>query len=484
PGICAMDSLKLIVFSDSHGDFRALDRLIQKHLGERCVFLHLGDGPLVDIGGLGIPYGSSGKLFSSVEELSNDRYGKVMTFDLKPYGIYLEKEGDGFYMPLQTARDLILSYYVCYALYNGECIILAGGLDDKLSEIYHSATGTRSEEYAKFAYNELCFALDYEYGLKEVHGIESFDEYFFNVGLSKALQSTDPLKADVALHKAITLYLDDLHSQFVSPSYQTDADAFEKEVEGIQGPSNRSFRTTAYKFRDARAAAYPDGIPPYEEVGNTAYITFDEFTDPMPDIDYLSEPTEEELTDTIRLMQYACDRILRENSPIENVVMDLSMNTGGAINEASYVIGTYLGNGDTNVINTMTGAASTAVYKIDTNRDGNFDEQDTLSGKGLNLYCLTSPVSFSCGNLVPNSFMMSPDVTLVGMTSGGGSCSVHTLSTAGGSIFNISSYQRMSVFKNGSYYDIDRGADPDLPIRKYEDFYDRQSLTKYINGIY
>jgi len=39
-----MDSLKLIVFSDSHGDFRALDRLIQKHLGERCVFLHLGDG--------------------------------------------------------------------------------------------------------------------------------------------------------------------------------------------------------------------------------------------------------------------------------------------------------------------------------------------------------------------------------------------------------------------------------------------------------
>ena len=38
------DSLKLIVFSDSHGDFNALDRIILRHRAERCVFIHLGDG--------------------------------------------------------------------------------------------------------------------------------------------------------------------------------------------------------------------------------------------------------------------------------------------------------------------------------------------------------------------------------------------------------------------------------------------------------
>ena len=38
------DSLKLIVFSDSHGDFGALDKIILRHRAKRCVFVHLGDG--------------------------------------------------------------------------------------------------------------------------------------------------------------------------------------------------------------------------------------------------------------------------------------------------------------------------------------------------------------------------------------------------------------------------------------------------------
>lgn len=38
------NSLKLIVFSDSHGDFFSVDKIIRKHLAENCVFLHLGDG--------------------------------------------------------------------------------------------------------------------------------------------------------------------------------------------------------------------------------------------------------------------------------------------------------------------------------------------------------------------------------------------------------------------------------------------------------
>ncbi len=38
------DSLKLIVFSDSHGDFAALDSVVRRHLAEPGVFIHLGDG--------------------------------------------------------------------------------------------------------------------------------------------------------------------------------------------------------------------------------------------------------------------------------------------------------------------------------------------------------------------------------------------------------------------------------------------------------
>ena len=41
----------------------------------------------------------------------------------------------------------------------------------------------------------------------------------------------------------------------------------------------------------------------------------------------------------------------------------------------------------------------------------------------------------------------------------------------------------MSVFKNGSFYDIDRGATPDYKISRIEDFYDRNKLTNFINGL-
>ena len=51
-------------------------------------------------------------------------------------------------------------------------------------------------------------------------------------------------------------------------------------------------------------------------------------------------------------------------------------------------------------------------YRADINLDREFDEKDELTGK--NLYCLTSPVSFSCANLVPGICKASGRVTLRG----------------------------------------------------------------------
>ena len=125
---------------------------------------------------------------------------------------------------------------------------------------------------------------------------------------------------------------------------------------------------------------------------------------------------------------------------------------------------------------------STGIYKADVNLDGVYDERDWVSDK--NLYCLIGPYSFSCGNLVPNIFKSSHRVTLIGQTSGGGSCSVLPMSTAAGSLFQMSSPTRMSFLKNGSYYDIDTGVDPDCIITKPENFYNREKLTEYINGLF
>ena len=118
------------------------------------------------------------------------------------------------------------------------------------------------------------------------------------------------------------------------------------------------------------------------------------------------------------------------------------------------------------------------------NLDHQFDENDTLAGRGLNLYCLISPRSFSCGNLVPWVFKASGDVTLLGKTSGGGSCVVGFNTTAWGTSYQYSSPKRLAFVKNGAYYDVDQGVEPDHVIDSYDHFYDRDALTEFIHGLY
>ena len=159
----------------------------------------------------------------------------------------------------------------------------------------------------------------------------------------------------------------------------------------------------------------------------------------------------------------------------------MSANTGGMDNAAVAVISWFLGEAALSQTDNMTGAMCTSVYRADINRDRVFDEKDTVADK--NLFCLVSPCSFSCGNLAACMFKESGKVTLLGRTSGGGSCSVMSVSSAWGTSFQISSNQRMSFLKNGSYYDVDRGADPDFVIPTPKQYYDRAALTDYINSL-
>ena len=104
--------------------------------------------------------------------------------------------------------------------------------------------------------------------------------------------------------------------------------------------------------------------------------------------------------------------------------------------------------------------------------------KDTVTDK--NVFCLISPYSFSCGNLVPCVLKDSNRVTLLGRTSGGGSCEVQFASSAWGTSFRISHHRRLSFLKNGSFYDIDRGAEPDYQISKPEKYYDRHVMQQII----
>jgi len=424
-------------------------------------------------------------------DTSYQRYGSEVVIDAAAYGIdFIARDGE-CYVPMQTLCDFLMGTYYCCIFWNGEIAVVGspdvfGRLDalTPMGEMYYSvAPRARSEAMASFAYGELCMALDNLYGMKQSHGITRFDDMLNDTGLKPELTDTDALRANAGLYQLLYIHLDEMHSAFRLPSPLAGLHAADNFRQTLgYGLSRGNDRRQYDLYLDTRRAAYPDGVPSYEEIGNTAYITLDHFTSVPDGVDYYQTPPTAEAEDTVGIMIYAYAQITREGSPVENVVLDLSCNGGGMADAALFTMAAFLGTGSLSTRNTLAGALVTGSYAIDINLDGAADEGDqALLGK--NLFCIESPVSFSCGNLVPCAFKASNLVSLLGRPSGGGACFVQALSTADGACCQISGATQMSFLKNGAFYDIDRGAEPDLPLLKVSSFYDRQALTAYIDQV-
>lgn len=411
---------------------------------------------------------------------SFEKAGGEKTLDLGAYNIPLvEKDGVG-YLPLATVSDLMLGGMNAAAVYNTKCVIISSGqLKGDLATLYYNApTGNRSEALAQFSYDEMRLALDSLYGLKEKHDITDFESYFTSTGLKSDLLSTDPKTSGTAMAKLAMSYFADFHSGYDNNSFYLGSS--ENIVTAkIASPDVVDFYTTAATVSAYRKQAYPNGCPGYEEIGNTAYVTFDHF---MPAAtDYYSAAPTSSATDTMGVIGYAQSRIFRSLSPVTNVVLDLSTNLGGDADAAIYTISWMLGLGRSHLKESFTGATSSNSYRCDTNFDRTFDANDTVSSKRL--FCLCSPMSFSCGNWVPCALKESGKVTIIGQTSGGGACSVIPLALADGTFYQISGYRKLCTEKNGVYYDIDQGATPDYRIANFSDFFNRTTLSAYLNTL-
>ena len=425
-----------------------------------------------------------GKSFYFQVTDSTNIAGLPIYIDLASRGIPLDIYEDTKFIPLQTFVDIFLSPYSMNILYNTKDLFVAGGgqIDPNLEDEYYSIEATaRSQALADFSYAELCLILDLYYGLQDEHGaIVGFDTYLEHVGLADDLRSTDAAKSSKALSDLAAGYLADGHTSLAKPSPYTGSAEVDRDVKIDATLMNSILFNRDIKKK--RAEAMPDGVLAYQEIGNTAYITFDAFElDVIRLRDYSEAPELDEIVDTVGLIIYAHSMITRENSPIENVVLDLSCNGGGAFDAAVYVVSWMLGYCDVHFTNPVTNSFSTCTYKADVNLDGVFDENDNISN--LNLYCITSLASFSCGNLVPALLKESGRVTLMGGTSGGGSCIIQHTTTADGCVLTMSSPSNLSTVANGAYYIIDRGVEPHIHFSKMESFFDREDLTEYLNGL-
>lgn len=419
-----------------------------------------------------------------------------------------------YYVSLNTYGNLFTAFksvvYNGKEVYSVNKIINNNGFDNA-KEFYRFDEGTgkkmRSSALTNFTYNELCINLDLNYGLKELHGnkFDCFDSYFEYVGLKSKLLNPDPEIFCKAIWDLCEAYFSDNHSNFKFASYYCGYDIAKKFAERVEtGDENlltgESLGKKIELYYTARQNAYIENIPGLEfsDDGKTAIVRFDHYTTSGDsDLNAIINETNLELGKTTEdicnsikenytaiqndikteYYLYCVNKMIKKNPEVENVILDMSNNTGGSCRTAVATLAWMLGEVQINITNSITGAKCSSVYVCDINADGKFDENDTIKDKKL--FCLISPASFSCGNMVPAMLKSSDRVVLLGETSGGGSACVYPTMTADSTTFRISSRYVMSENKNGSNYDIDKGIEPHVRLQP-ETLYDRETICSIV----
>ena len=411
-------------------------------------------------------------------------------------------------LPLQTFVDVFLSGNTYGAvLYNGDEIFYVYDKSSLFNDsfeftefgkkFYSVVPSEIDKTLADFNMRELALNLQLNYGLRELRGIEKFSDWFETHGLLERLSSTDANEVDLAIKEICYQYFGDLHSSFEahSPYAKFDKEKDQKENEKIlTSPSFRRINQSLEDAKETRGSFFPDGLPGIQKIGDTLYVTFDDFFGNGRD--YFEEPLTDDDWDAI-LSDYpssgvdtfglihAANEVVQGDPKIRNVVVDISCNTGGGVDEEVFVACWLLGFSHLQIQSGTTGCQSATSYLADVNFDGKVTKEDNVRDRRL--FCLVSDITFSCGNLLASMLKESGRATLIGSKTGGGACAVYPTSSAIGTYFNTSSHFRFSAEKNGVFKDIDDGVSPDYKLTELRSFYnrsDKNGLTAFIKKLY
>ncbi len=204
-------------------------------------------------------------LFVSANKVYN-RNGTPLTMHLGKYQIDIVGQGDECYLPLQTMSDVFFSLQYIYFVFNGEKVIGDVHRGSLMDQAYEAKPADMSPEYGMFNFRELCFVMDYFYGLKKEHRIDSFSDFLaLDAGAFPKLSGTDSIAFDAALTEILVRFFDDGHSSLVRNSWRS---GLPKGMEMVSmfanvGYSSVTRNKEGVKLLKTRTAAYLDGIPAY-----------------------------------------------------------------------------------------------------------------------------------------------------------------------------------------------------------------------------
>ena len=165
------------------------------------------------------------------------------------------------------------------------------------------------------------------------------------------------------------------------------------------------------------------------------------------------------------------------NNERRNIILDLSWNTGGNVGALYRVLG-FITDSPFEVtgIDGETKGASTSFVEIG----------DITDYSHLNWHLLTTPTSFSAANSLANIFKANDLGDVIGVTTGGGACSITPILLPNGTAFTMSS-NNISAYRTGSgtdqdpyvYHNVEFGITPDFEI-DIDDIFNTQVLLEII----
>nr|VZR98210.1 putative CtpA-like serine protease [Mycoplasma feriruminatoris] len=381
---------------------------------------------------------------------------KHLVFDLSKYGIDILNDQNDLYLPLVLINQLFLNQSNVQLYFNGQTVNLFAYSKtlrnvERLKQLKHSYLNNENhipEGLKDFQYKYLGFLFDHYYGIK-------LDKNASYKDLFKKYEKY--IKADNTTHYLTSRYLieqlDDLHSSYlVTGYYNKDLETINRTVLKTQTPRSNRFKDIA-----RRLSAYYDKELNYKNVytpdRKTSVISFKNFE-----------------ADSAAKIDQALRQAKRDG--IKNIVLDVSFNSGGYLGTAYEIMGFMTDK----PFKSYSYNPLTKEQKVETIKS-RYKKYD------FNYYVLTSPFSFSAGNIFPQMVKDNNVAKVIGFKTAGGGSAISQAILPTGDIVQLSSN---NVLTDKTHHSLEYGVTPDIklgfdPFKETQKFFDYKYIQDAVN---